>query len=126
MGVASLSVKVRPATVAVLAAVNDAVTINSDECGLVTAVVDSVNAPAGIVLTFEAQYSDAGPWVVLASRASNAVNHATLLAATAAIDALPTNSWGIPALGAKHVRARCSARTGGTVTVRLVPSFQPL
>jgi len=126
MGVASVSVKLRNSVAGIVGPVNEAVTINSDECGVVTCVIDAVNAPSGIVLTFEGQYSDNGPWVVLASRATNSVNHATLIAATAAIAALPTFGWAIPVLGAKRVRARVSARTSGTVTARLVPSFQPL
>lgn len=126
MGVPSTAVKLRPQVSAVLSAVNDAVTINADECGLVTAVVDAVAAAAGAVLTFEGQFSDAGPWVVLSARPSNGTNHATLLEATATITTLPTMCWGIPALGAKRVRARLSALTSGTLTVRLIPSFQPL
>jgi len=126
VGVASLSVKLRNSVVGTVGPVNEAVTVNADECGVVTCVIDSVAAPSGIVLTFEGQYSDSGPWVVMSARATNAVNHATLLAATAALAALPTFGWAIPALGAKRVRARVSARTSGTVTVRLIPSFQPL
>lgn len=126
MGVASLSVKTRPSVVAVLSAIGDAVTINSDECGLVTATVDAVAAASGAVMTFEGQFSDSGPWVVLSSRPSDGTSHATLLAATAAISTLPVLCWGIPCLGAKRVRARLSALTGGTLTVRLTPSFQPL
>lgn len=48
-----------------LAAVNDAHTVECEGAASATFVVDSVNAASGITLTFEAQLTNNGPWVII-------------------------------------------------------------
>lgn len=109
-----------------LAAVNDAHTVECEGAASVTFVVDSVNAANGIVLTFEGQLTNSGPWVVLAAQATNSTNHTTKLAATAAISTLPTFGWIVPVFGYRKVRARVSARTGGSLTMSSALSHVPM
>jgi ABC-type sugar transport system substrate-binding protein len=122
----SFSVRNQTYPSATLAAVNDALVVQPGDANLVTFVPTAVNAPSGIVLTFEGRVSNTDPWVVLSAIPTNSTAYATRLAASAAIAALPTFGWAVATMGFPQVRARCSARTGGTVSIKAVLSDLPL
>lgn len=111
---------------ATLAAIGEALAVDAGTANLVTFVPTAVNAASGIVLTFEGRAKDTDPWVILSAIATNATAYASRLAASAAISTLPTFGWAVSTMGFPQVRARCSARTGGTVTLRAVVSDLPL
>lgn len=101
-----------------LAAVNDALTLQVHGAAVCTFLPIAAASPAGIVLTFEGRADPSDPWVVLSSLPTNATNATSRLAASAAIAALPTFGWSVVVAGLSEVRARVSARTGGSITLR--------
>lgn len=120
-----LVVKNRAPVTGVIDAVADTVVLETEEAGLVTAVVDSVSSASGITLEFEGQFSDSGPWVRLVHRATDSNSFMTnLQTATAAVSTLPTVGWAIATMGSKRVRARCTALVGGSLVLRLTPSHR--